>query len=88
MNSTWVSLSALSSFLLSSVTVAGVLPNVQKDSQWFVDGQQSVMAKTKLITRNKAKNVILFVGDGMGLSTLTAARILAGQNEGRTGEEA
>jgi alkaline phosphatase len=87
MNSTWVSLSALSSFLLSSVAIAGVLPNVQKDSQWFVDGQQSVMAKTKLITRNKAKNVILFVGDGMGLSTLTAARILAGQNEGRTGEE-
>ena len=87
MNSTWVSLSALSSFLLSSVAVAGVLPNVQKDSQWFVDGQQAVMAKTKLTTRKKAKNVILFVGDGMGLSTLTAARILDGQNNGQSGEE-
>lgn len=87
MNSTWVSLSALSSFLLSSVAVAGVLPNVQKESHWFVDGQQSVMAKTKLTTRNKAKNVILFVGDGMGLSTLTAARILDGQNKGNSGEE-
>lgn len=87
MNSTWVSLSALSSFLLSSIAVAGVLPNVQKDSQWFVDGQQTVMAKTKLTTRNKAKNVILFVGDGMGLSTLTAARILDGQNKGQSGEE-
>ncbi|MGB1263642.1 MAG: alkaline phosphatase [Cognaticolwellia sp.] len=87
MNSNWVSLSALSSFLLSSVASAGVLPNVQKESHWFVEGQQAVMAKTKLTQRNKAKNVILFVGDGMGVSTLTAARILAGQNEGKSGEE-
>jgi len=87
MNSMWVSLSALSSFLLSSVAVAGVLPDVQKNSQWFANGEQAVIAKTKLTPRNKAKNVILFVGDGMGLSTLTAARILAGQNEGKSGEE-
>lgn len=35
----------------------------------------------------EAKGVILFVGDGMGMSTLTAARILAGQRHGKTGEE-
>lgn len=35
----------------------------------------------------RAKNVILFVGDGMGVSTVTAARILDGQRKGRTGEE-
>ena len=34
-----------------------------------------------------AKNVILFVGDGMGVSTVTATRILMGQNEGYSGEE-
>lgn len=34
----------------------------------------------------KAKNVILFVGDGMGISTVTAARIFAGQNQGEKGE--
>jgi len=34
-----------------------------------------------------AKNVILFVGDGMGISTLTAARILEGQLNGKPGEE-
>lgn len=34
-----------------------------------------------------AKNVILFVGDGMGVSTVTAARIFDGQSRGRTGEE-
>lgn len=35
----------------------------------------------------KAKNVILFIGDGMGISTITAARIYAGQKRGETGEE-
>jgi alkaline phosphatase len=34
-----------------------------------------------------AKNVILFIGDGMGLSTVTAARIYDGQSRGETGEE-
>ncbi len=33
------------------------------------------------------RNVVLFVGDGMGVSTVTAARILAGQLEGKAGEE-
>ena len=30
-----------------------------------------------------AKNVVLFIGDGMGLTTITAARILKGQLEAR-----
>ncbi len=33
-----------------------------------------------------AKNVILFIGDGMGISTITAARIYAGQSAGEDGE--
>ena len=36
---------------------------------------------------NVAKNVILFVGDGMGISTVTASRILKGQMQGKPGEE-
>lgn len=35
----------------------------------------------------RAKNVILFIGDGMGVSTVTAARIYEGQQRGQTGEE-
>ncbi|MHA7820817.1 MAG: alkaline phosphatase [Erythrobacter sp.] len=35
----------------------------------------------------RAKNVILFIGDGMGVSTVTAARIYAGQKLGQAGEE-
>jgi alkaline phosphatase len=33
------------------------------------------------------RNVILFLGDGMGVSTVTAARIFAGQRQGSPGEE-
>ncbi|MDE0003627.1 MAG: alkaline phosphatase [Rhodospirillaceae bacterium] len=34
-----------------------------------------------------ARNVILFIGDGMGVSTVTAARIFDGQSLGMSGEE-
>lgn len=36
---------------------------------------------------SRAKNVILFIGDGMGISTITAARIYDAQKRGETGEE-
>lgn len=36
---------------------------------------------------NIAKNVIFFLGDGMSIPTLTAARIYLGQNRGSNGEE-
>ena len=35
----------------------------------------------------RAKNVILFIGDGMGVSTVTATRIFDGQSRGMDGEE-
>ena len=34
-----------------------------------------------------AKNVILFIGDGMGVTTVTVARIFDGQSKGMSGEE-
>ncbi|WP_051279813.1 alkaline phosphatase [Hellea balneolensis] len=37
--------------------------------------------------KKPAKNVILFIGDGMGISTITAARIFDGQSQGKKGEE-
>jgi alkaline phosphatase len=37
--------------------------------------------------RRRAKNVILFIGDGMGVTTITAARIYEGQTKGLAGEE-
>ncbi|WP_421989490.1 alkaline phosphatase [Qipengyuania sp.] len=50
--------------------------------------QESPQAAAAAVPEEKrAKNVILFVGDGMGISTVTAARIYAGQKLGQTGEE-
>lgn len=62
------------------------------NNPWFAKGSQrmaqAVMNSDSLINeQGKAKNVILFVGDGMGISTVTAARILAGQKMGKMGEE-
>jgi alkaline phosphatase len=44
-------------------------------------------AKQGIGKPRRAKNVILFVGDGMGISTITAARILDGQRKGQSGED-
>uniref|UniRef100_A0A3Q2DAG0 Alkaline phosphatase n=1 Tax=Cyprinodon variegatus TaxID=28743 RepID=A0A3Q2DAG0_CYPVA len=46
---------------------------------------QSILDR-KLNT-NVAKNVVLFLGDGMGMTTFTAARILKGQLQNQSGEE-
>lgn len=56
--------------------------------EWFTAGQRAVEQAASL-TRNTApaKNVILFVGDGMGISTITASRIFEGQQRGDSGEE-
>ena len=35
----------------------------------------------------KAKNIIVFVGDGLGVSTHTMSRIYKGQKKGTSGEE-
>ncbi len=65
-----------------------VIPEYQKNSTWYIEGQKNVKAKNKLARKvGAAKNVILFVGDGMGVSTVTAARILEGQLKGMQGEE-
>jgi len=43
--------------------------------------------KSREYLNHKAKNAILFIGDGMGISTITAARIRKGQLNGKPGEE-
>ena len=54
----------------------------------FAGGQAWVAAaQQRRPVRGRARGVVLVVGDGMGISTLTAARILAGQQAGATGEE-
>lgn len=56
--------------------------------EWYADGQAAVRAARQLQENVRpAKNIILFIGDGMGVSTVTAARILEGQLRGESGEE-
>lgn len=64
----------------------------QVENAWFLQGSKQIdlidaRARVPPAKRGAAKNIILFVGDGMGVSTVTAARILAGQERGESGEE-
>ena len=74
----------LAAIFFSSVSSAA---DVSKNP-WYQAGQQAVaQAQQEIPINGYARNVILFIGDGMGIPTVTSARILAGQLEGNTGEE-
>ncbi|XP_066946181.1 alkaline phosphatase-like [Macrobrachium rosenbergii] len=65
-------------------------PNVgENDSEFWLElGKREIeeaLEQPKLT--NVAKNVILFLGDGMGITVNTAGRILKGQKKGNSGEE-
>lgn len=59
----------------------------QAADSYFVEARADLQARlnTRPIT-GRARNIILFIGDGMGISTLTAARIHQGQLAGDDGE--
>lgn len=57
----------------------------ESPAQWFVQGANSAIQRGS--AKAKAKNIILFVGDGMSLPTVAAARIYEGQQKNQSGEE-
>lgn len=63
-------------------------PGPDAPETWRRQGREAVSA-ARAISRvpSRARNVVLFIGDGMSLTTVTAARILAGQLAGGRGEE-
>jgi alkaline phosphatase len=64
------------------------IKRVESSETWRRDGEAFVeRVKKQKKFGERAKNVILFVGDGMGITTLTASRILEGQMRGESGEE-
>ncbi|KAL2090481.1 hypothetical protein ACEWY4_012744 [Coilia grayii] len=70
--------------------VGAVVPEEEKNPAfWNSWAQRSLQQALQLqqLNRNVAKNVIFFLGDGMGIPTVTAARILKGQLNGQSGEE-
>ncbi|XP_056614201.1 intestinal-type alkaline phosphatase [Triplophysa dalaica] len=66
-----------------------IIPVKEEDpSFWNVKGKEALhLALNMKPNMHRAKNLILFLGDGMGISTVTAARIMKGQMKGETGEE-
>ena len=60
-------------------------PDGESAQWWFREGAAEAAARGAM--RGHARNLILFVGDGMSLSTVAAARILEGQRQGQSGEE-
>jgi len=81
--------------LFTSSSVAQPLPPpaTETSADWYQSGAARAVAnrdqllQALLNAHRPAKNIILFVGDGMGPVTVTAARIYAGQKQGHSGEE-
>lgn len=80
----------ITTFLSSTFAQTNQFPTKRTETPetWKRDGWNAIeQAKKTKLRKGKAKNVILFIGDGMGVSTLTASRILEGQLRGESGEE-
>ncbi|KPI99717.1 Membrane-bound alkaline phosphatase [Papilio xuthus] len=58
---------------------------------WVQEAQAGILARQRgaraSAVEHTARNVVMFLGDGMSVTTLAAARTLLGQRQGRTGEE-
>jgi len=61
--------------------------NSHENKQYWMEMGKKELEEALHVEPNKklAKNIILVVGDGMSLSTVTAARIMKGQNQGLDG---
>ena len=71
--------------LTAPVLAQSALP--QADDSYFLAAQAELAAKEAIQPNTgKAKNVIVFIVDGLSVPTITAARILEGQNQGVDGE--
>lgn len=56
-------------------------------SYWRSKARTNILSKVEeSINKGTAKNIILFLGDGMSVTTLAAARIYMGQLNNQTGE--
>ncbi|KAL5279381.1 hypothetical protein ACFFRR_003780 [Megaselia abdita] len=77
--------------LVTFVTSKGVPSSEENSRFWMKVGRDAL--KTRLDSENvhprflKAKNIIIYLGGGMGMTTLTASRIYKGQLKNQTGEE-
>ena len=91
MNKVQSALATLLALSLAPTAAPAAEPAVQGPesvADWNKAGNAFIAAgKALQDNTGRARNVIIFVGDGMGISTQTAARILEGQLKGKPGEE-
>jgi len=59
--------------------------NVKTNIYYFQGEQALAEALKRTPNTGRAKNIILFIGDGMGINSVTAGRIFAGQQRGLDG---
>ena len=81
--------SAAASQTLTPMPAASDSGVVLETAQAYRDQARRELAMRRAIAereRNQARNLVILIGDGMGVSTLTAARIRAGELAGRDGE--
>lgn len=79
----WLVLQAMAA---SAQAPEGAVSDEEGPDDWYVAGEREIEARRARLGPPAARNVVLFVGDGMSLTTITAARILAGQQAGKAGE--
>lgn len=73
--------------LSASGALAQALPSSQTGDTYFAGSAQRLSANLAQVPNTgRARNVIIFLGDGMGLSTVAASRIFEGQQRGVDGE--
>ncbi|KAM4042553.1 intestinal-type alkaline phosphatase-like [Anomaloglossus baeobatrachus] len=72
-----------------STTFSASIPAEEKTSKFWNDKMASAIKEAEKLKpiEHRARNLILFLGDGMGLPTVTATRILSGQLDEKLGEE-
>jgi alkaline phosphatase len=80
-------LATLIAFSCALATVPAQAQQPATAEQYRQQGEAELQARKSAADRPAtARNVIIFIGDGMGVSTLTAARILVGEAAGVDGE--
>ena len=79
---------SLAALIAATGTAASAQNTLPQTNDGYFRAAQAALQERLRVTPNtgRAKNVILFVGDGMGISSLTAGRIYEGQKRGRDGE--
>ncbi|KAM9614761.1 intestinal-type alkaline phosphatase-like isoform 2-T2 [Morphnus guianensis] len=74
--------------LWAGLSSAAIPAEEEKPSFWNKQAAAAIEASFKIQPRtSQAKNLILFLGDGFGIPTITATRILKGQEQGKLGPE-